>query len=259
MQLADLANLSRYSRMYVSPHLDDAALSCGGAIAAAPADALVITLCTAAPPPGASFNAVAVEFHAEWGLAPAEVMGARLAEDAAAMAILGVDYYYAGMLDAIYRVPDVYDSRATLYRPPVPGDPMTSQVHALLVALHHGAPQATLYLPLGVGDHVDHLAVFEAAASLPTLPVAFYDDLNYALAPGAVEHRLALIGRSLVSECVPIDEPALRSKIAAIAAYASQMDALFGGVTAMTAAITAYHASLHPAHAGYAERVWRSA
>ena len=115
-RLTDLVHrvdLARYTRVYLSPHLDDAALSCGGTIAASPDRALVITLCTA-PPSETNFNAVAVEFHAEWGLAPDEVLHVRRAEDAEAMTILGVDYVYADWLDAIYRMPEAYHSRATL-------------------------------------------------------------------------------------------------------------------------------------------------
>lgn len=255
----DRVDLTRYSRVYLSPHLDDAALSCGGAIAASPAQTLVITLCTAPPPPGTIFNAVAVEFHAEWGLAPDEVLRVRWEEDAAAMELLGVDYVYAGWLDAIYRVPEAYCSRATLYRPPVPDDPLLPQVRDLLTMLMERAPRATIYAPLGAGNHVDHLAVFAAALACPPDRIALYEDINYALTPGAVERRLAEIGQPLVAELAPFDPSALRTKIAAIAAYRSQMAALFGGTTAMEAAITAYHAALARDRGGYAERIWRIA
>lgn len=249
-------DLARYDRVYLSPHLDDAALSCGGAIAVAPERTLVITLCTA-PPPETVFNVVAVEFHAEWGLAPDEVLRVRLAEDAAAMAILGVDSVRIGWLDAIYRMPEAYCSRASLYRSPEPDDPLLPQARDLLTLLIERAPRATIYAPLGVGNHVDHLAVFEAALACPPDRIAFYDDINYALTPGAVERRLAEIGTLLVAELAPFDAAALQTKTAAIAAYRSQMTALFGGTTAMKAAITTYHATLAQSRDGYAERIWR--
>jgi LmbE family N-acetylglucosaminyl deacetylase len=193
--LVNRVDLARYTRVYLSPHLDDAALSCGGTIAASPDRALVITLCTA-PPSETNFNAVAVEFHAEWGLAPDEVLRVRRAEDAEAMTILGVDYVYADWLDAIYRMPEAYHSRATLYRHPLSDDPLLPQVRDLLALLIAHAPQATIYVPLGVGHHVDHLAVFESAVAFPPDRLAFYEDINYALLPGAVEQRLAEIRRT---------------------------------------------------------------
>jgi len=260
-RLTDLVHrvdLARYTRVYLSPHLDDAALSCGGTIAASPDRALVITLCTA-PPSETTFNAVAVEFHAEWGLAPDEVLHVRRAEDAEAMTILGVDYVYADWLDAIYRMPEAYHSRATLYRHPTPDDPLLPQVRDLLALLIAHAPQATIYVPLGVGHHVDHLAVFESAVACPPDRLAFYEDINYALAPGAVEQRLAEIGQTLVAENLAFGASSLQKKIAAIAAYRSQMEALFGGTAAMEAAIAAYHATLAQERDGYAERIWRIA
>lgn len=255
---AGRVELARYTRIYLSPHLDDAALSCGGTIAASPERALVITLCTATPS-ATDFNAVAIEFHAEWGLTPDDVLRVRQAEGAEAMTILGVNYVYTDRLDAIYRMPEAYHSRATLYRHPVSNDPLLPQVRDLIDVLIAHAPQATIYAPLGVGHHVDHLTVFEGAIACPPDRIAFYEDINYALSPGAVEQRLAEIGQTLVAEYLAFDAAALQKKIAAIAAYRSQMDALFGGTAAMEAAIAAYHATLGQAHNGYAERIWRIA
>src|SRR5437773_7157487 len=114
MQFEDLRQIhDGYDHIYLSPHLDDAALSCGGAIARhanAGARVLVVTLCTAAPPAG-PFSDFANAVHQSWGLAPAEVIGARLREDDLALARLDADTYRAGLLDAIYRRPDAYNSR----------------------------------------------------------------------------------------------------------------------------------------------------
>ena len=63
-----------YRHIYLSPHLDDAALSCGGGIAAQRAAGervLVVTFCTGAPAPDMQFSDLAQEFHRKWGLAPA--------------------------------------------------------------------------------------------------------------------------------------------------------------------------------------------
>ena len=76
MRIEDLDQVQGYDHIYLSPHLDDAALSCGGGIAAQRAAgerALVVTLCTAAPAPDMQFSDLALEFHRKWGLAPAEV------------------------------------------------------------------------------------------------------------------------------------------------------------------------------------------
>ncbi len=247
----------RYGAVVLSPHLDDAALSCGALIAnrtAARQPTLVVTFCSAAPDPASQFNTIAREFHAEWNLAPDEVVAARLREDAAAMAALGADYCYAGMTDAIYRAPESYVDRSTLYATPVPDDPLFAEVRRLLRLLLDRAPHATIYAPLAVGDHVDHRVTFAEVLAADHPRAVFYEDINYALIPGAVEARLAAIGRPMVPATADVTA-GMDAKIAAIRAYASQQVALFGDPADMPRQIRDYAAGLLPG--GYGERVWR--
>src|SRR4249919_2584335 len=108
MQIEDLRQIyDGYDHIYLSPHLDDAALSCGGAIARhanAGARVLVVTLCTAAPPPAGPFSRFAQDHYLMWGLAPELAMAEREREDDLALERLDADTYRAGLLDAIYRM-----------------------------------------------------------------------------------------------------------------------------------------------------------
>src|SRR5215213_7233046 len=108
MQLEDLRQIhDGYDHIYLSPHLDDAALSCGGAIARhanAGARVLVVTLCTAAPPPAGPFSEFAQDHHLMWGLVPERAMAEREREDDLALERLNADTFRAGLLDAIYRM-----------------------------------------------------------------------------------------------------------------------------------------------------------
>ncbi|HMQ29347.1 MAG TPA: PIG-L family deacetylase [Chloroflexaceae bacterium] len=214
-----------YDHVYLSPHLDDAALSCGGAIArqrAAGQGVLVVTICTAAPPAGGPFSALARSFHAAWGLSPAEVVAARLREDEAAMAALGADALWAGELDAIYRHPAAYDARETLFGAPAPDDPLLPVLLELIGALRELMPRATLYAPLGAGHHVDHLLTCRAALAAAREPLALYEDFPYVARPGELEGRVAALGLALTPRVTPLDGAAA-PKEAAIGAYASQM------------------------------------
>src|SRR6185503_3764875 len=77
-----------YDHIYLSPHLDDVALSCGGAIArhsATGARVLVVTVCTASPPSAGPFSSFAEATHQLWGLPPDQAMRTRLYEDSVAM------------------------------------------------------------------------------------------------------------------------------------------------------------------------------
>jgi LmbE family N-acetylglucosaminyl deacetylase len=256
MQLVDLDQIhDTYDHIYLSPHLDDAALSCGGAIAqhsSAGGRVLVVTICTA--PSEGPFNRLAQEFHGQWGLAPAQVVRARLREDEQAMERLGADHYWAGMLDAIYRLPAAYDSRDRLFGMPVPTDPLFPAMAQLISELCARAPHANIYAPLGVGSHVDHLITY--AAALGCAPkIAFYEDIPYVLRPGALERRLDDTRGPWVAGVIAIDS-ALARKIGAVELYASQLSELFGGPAAMAQALTAYAEGLFPDEGTYGERLW---
>lgn len=256
MRIHDLHTIdSRYERIFISPHLDDAALSCGGALVQAPS--LVVTICTGAPGADRPMSGLAREIHAEWGLAPEEAVTARLQEDARAMETLAADYYWAGLLDAIYRVPEAYDSRDRLFGDPQPGDPLGPALRRLLEALAGCAPRAQFYAPLGVGRHVDHLLTHAAAReTLPPGRLWFYEDIPYVISdPRGLERRLAKLGGRWEPQTVEIGR-SLERKLDAIAAYASQMEALFGGPAAMRERVADYAASVGP---GGAERLWRPA
>lgn len=271
MHYANLNNLpTHYAHVYLSPHLDDAALSCGGMMArqsAADEAVLVVTLCTAAPPPEGPFSALAEEFHREWGLAPAAVLATRLAEEAAALDLLGADSLTAGMLDAIYRAPALYHSREALFNAPAADDPLHAELAELITALRTRLPKATFYAPLGVGEHVDHQLTGTAAAAYAGAPLAWYEDFPYVAREGALEARMAQIGRRMTAERIVIDLT-LKRKIAAILAYGSQIAELahsqLGRAVSsaeapgvMAEAVTAYARRVGAANGMYGERIWR--
>lgn len=259
MQIEDLRQIhDGYDHIYLSPHLDDAALSCGGAIARhanAGARVLVVTLCTAAPPPDGPFSALAQAEHRGWGLAPAEVISTRLREDDLALEHLDADTYRAGLLDAIYRRPDVYNSRDALFGTPAPDDALLAASRQLIAALHSRAPRATFYAPLGVGNHVDHQIVYAAANDGAGAVMAFYEDFPYMLWAGAFEQRMSALGQPFVASTIDIDTTLTR-KIGAISAYASQLNSLFKEPAAAEQIIRDYAESLRPEHGTYGERVW---
>jgi LmbE family N-acetylglucosaminyl deacetylase len=247
-----------YGHIYLSPHLDDAALSCGGGIAAQHAAGervLVVTFCTAAPAPNMQFSDLALEFHRKWGLRPAEVVAARLREERRALEILNADSYWAGMLDAIYRYPDAYNTRGSLFNTPAADDPLLPELHQLIGGLREHAPDATFYAPLGVGSHVDHLITHAAARAALGDTLLFYEDLPYATRPGALDQRLAALEDSLTSRTIAIDAT-LEQKIDAIKAYASQIGELFGDVDGMVRMMNDYMQGLRPDDGAYGERLW---
>ena len=260
MHTTDLNELSGdYEHVYVSPHLDDAVLSCGGAIATyvqQGARVLVVTLCTAVPA-AEQFGPLAEEFRGDWSLSQEEAVTARLREDLAAMQVVGCDSLWAGLLDSIYRLPFGYDTREKLFGRPDPADPLFGQLREYLAALQTRVPQATWYVPLGVGFHVDHQVVFTVARDVFGDALAYYEDVYYVIEPGELERRMADLNEPMTPSVIDIGT-ALPRKIAAIDCYASQVPELFGGSQAMAQAITGYAERVAELAGYYAERVWRN-
>jgi LmbE family N-acetylglucosaminyl deacetylase len=259
MQLEDLRQIhDGYDHVYLSPHLDDAALSCGGAIARhanAGARVLVVTLCTGTPPPDARLSKFAHDHHLMWGLAAERAMADRQREDDLALERLDADTYRAGLLDAIYRMPELYTGNDRLFGTPAADDSLLDSTRQLLAALHDRLPQATFYAPLGVGNHVDHQIVYAAACEAAGPVVAFYEDFPYVLKPGALEQRVRALGQRFVASTIDIDATLAR-KIGAIGAYASQLGSLFDEPEAMDRIVADYAESLRPDVGTYGERIW---
>ena len=234
-----------YDLVCLSPHLDDAALSCAGTLIMARQAGmrtLVVTVCTAVPPESQTYSALAVEFHAEWGLDHSEAVTVRHGEDRNAMAIMGVDSVWLDFDDAIYRMPNDYYSRETLFADPHPADRLRAQLTPVLrdIAARVQAPR--WLVPAGVGMHVDHLNVLAAAEDvLPKDALALYEEVPYALTPEYLATRRALIQPVLHTTAMG---PALAAKIAAVQSYDSQMAALFGDPATVGQQLTDYHRAI---------------
>lgn len=235
--------------LFLSPHLDDVAFSCGAAVAAlarAGWDAHLVTVFTRSVPDPRGF---ALACQTSKGLAPdVDYMALRRAEDAAAACALGVAS--ARWLDHAEAPHRGYDSAPALFAGVHAGDadawrPVAADVAALAGALD----PALVFAPQAIGGHVDHrhvvtavahVAAARAAAGRP-LAVAWYRDTPYIIRhPGAAPPApLPDPGAPLGELALPADAAALAAKLDACAAYASQLGFQFGGEPAMRAALTA--------------------
>jgi hypothetical protein len=171
--------LERYDSVYLSPHLDDVALSCPCTLlreVEAGARVLVATLFSHPGP-------------ADAGAFRRDDYAARWAEDARAMAVLGADFLHAGLLDAPFRCSLYHNFEGILFGRD-PGDAATlEQAKAVVAEILERAKPQRVYAPLGVGEHIDHRLTHEAAppGSL------FYEDRPYAFVRDAVALRLAVL------------------------------------------------------------------
>ncbi|MGE5104008.1 MAG: PIG-L deacetylase family protein [Betaproteobacteria bacterium] len=198
-------------RLFVSPHLDDAVLSCGELIASSPA-ALVVTVFAGRP----SRPTPRTPWDAACGFGPDDdPIAARRGEDRAALDVLGARPLWLDFVDDQY------------------GDPRPAATIAAVLAdtVAHEAP-GEVYVPLGL-FHADHLRASEAAlAVLPqftNLAWRAYADAIYRRIEGAVDermHALADAGIAFTPVTPRYAAEAQARKREAVACYASQLQGL---------------------------------
>lgn len=241
--------------IYLSPHLDDAVFSCGGRIALqvrAGMGVWVVTVCTGSA--GGSLSEFARALHEYWGLAETDAPAARREEDRAALALLGATPIHWEFPDGIYRrAPDgrvLYPDYDALWGAIAEEDGALREELTRRIA---GLPSsAVLCVPLGVGAHVDHRLVRQAAEATGR-PLVYYEDYPYAGKPGRVEQALA--EGVWESEEVRLDETALEAKIAAARCYRSQISSFWADEADLAAHFRAYAAEVGDGNP--AERYWR--
>jgi LmbE family N-acetylglucosaminyl deacetylase len=105
-----------------------------------------------------------------------------------------------GMADAASR-PGYAELREALFGRPAVQDESLGETVALLDEIFRRTQARQIYLPLGVGGHVDHRITHEAGLrALPLQPgrdIFFYEERPEALVPGAVRMRLGQLGARL--------------------------------------------------------------
>ncbi len=244
-----MANIkSFYNAIYLSPHLDDAALSCGGQIWADTAvsqSSLVVTV-MAGDPPQETHSEYVDSLHERWNLAAggAAAAAARRQEDMAACRVLGSDYWHWDVPDCIYRHHAVtgdpfYVSDAAIFGDIHPQEMgLVEQLARLIAAL---PAHERLVVPLSAGHHVDHQLV-RLAAERSARPdrLVYYEDYPYVRDEAALAAVIPAGTGDWQAQVVPLTAAAVASKIEAIAAFQSQLSTFFNGRADLAAQITNY-------------------
>lgn len=225
--------------IYLSPHLDDVALSVGGLLweqSQAGERVSVWTICGGNPPPG-DYSPFAESLHTRWQTG-AEAMQARRTEDTEACQILGAATVHFDIPDCIYRRSPkteeyLYASEESLWIPVHPDEEtLIDQISAQMKAqLPSGA---NVVCPLTLGDHVDH-RLTRAAAERLGIPLWFYADYPYLL-----EAENLKMVEKLQSTLTPISPEGLLAWQNAVAAHKSQISTFWGSRDEMEMAIQTY-------------------
>jgi LmbE family N-acetylglucosaminyl deacetylase len=254
-----------YQRVYLSPHLDDAALSCGGRIyqeRRAGLPVLVVTVMAGDPPLEAMDVSFVAALHTRWELdSHSNPVAARRAEDREALSILDAAGLYWEWPDCIYRRHSqtgdlMYQSEATLFGPVHPAEKALIEELARRLTDLPLASGGQVYAPLTVGGHVDHRLVRHAAEMWgpPQGKLVYYEDYPYVERSEALAMVLG-DGSGWWAQVIPLDGQALTVKAAAVACYRSQLSTFFASEAEITRRLQAY-AAVAGGGNGWAERYW---
>ena len=237
--------------IYLSPHLDDAAYSCGGLIHQQVQQGTAVeiwTLFAGQFTPGA-LSPFTKAIHQRWGTGD-ESITARRAEDARACTLLGASPRYFDFLDVIYRTNPISKqaeiiNNEDLFRNRLPSDDelirsITSSLQNALRSEH----DFQLCIPLGLGNHIDHTLAHCAAENLPGLQrPAYYADFPYVL-----QNTLTVSKKNPTT--FPLNTTDIIAWCDAIALYASQASTFWPDDQAMRNQVQAYW------HQSGGSRIW---
>ncbi len=218
-----------YDCVYLSPHLDDAVLSCGGRIweqVQAGLKVLIVTFMGGDAPE--LLSPFARRFHLMCAL-DEQAMAIRREEDLKVCRQLGVDARHFLLHDAIYRRNGstfMYPSHRAVMRNLHPADTIVAQELASLmdrIPLH-----TERVAPLAIGGHVDHQLVRRAAERRWGRNLLFYEDFPYAM-KWMSAWKATRPHTHWEPVHVRLSEEAVQARIDGISGYESQIEMLFGG------------------------------
>ena len=223
--------MSPPTALFLSPHLDDVAFSCGGTVARLAALGWRCVVATVFTRSVSGSTGFALACQLDKGLpAEADYMAIRRDEDRAFAAAVGAETDWLDLPEAPHRG---YASAQALFGPPREDDGVGPDVEAAIAEAIRRCAPAHVFAPLGLGGHVDHRHVALAVRrGVRSAPVAWYRDAPYALRTGA--------GAADAASAVSLDAAALAAKLAGCAAYRTQLAFQWGGVAAMRAALADY-------------------
>ncbi len=228
--------------IYISPHLDDAALSCGGLIweqAAAGQTTSVWTICAGDPPSG-PLSPFAEHIHERWETGR-EAVSQRREEDIRSCVQMRAAYRHFSIPDCIYRGSSepFYNTEESLFGSIHPDEERLivglSEELGRLIPL-----EAHVVCPLSIGGHVDH-QLARAAVEKIGQRLWYYADVPYIW--GRMDELTKLEQEGWLFERFTVSDTGLRAWEAAITEYRTQISTFWKDTAEMCAAIEAYCSS----------------
>ena len=183
--------MKKYDVLYLSPHFDDAALSCGGSIhqqGRTGHSVLVTTLFGGPPPQDMPLSPLALKLHENTCGKESRVTEIRQQEDSKAMTALKATGHCFHFPCCTYRGRAkqeewFYSELKAMYGEIHPEDKkILNRLCQDVEELVHKIEPRIIYAPLGIGNHIDHQLTHAVAVQLASSgkTVAYYEDYPYA-------------------------------------------------------------------------------
>jgi LmbE family N-acetylglucosaminyl deacetylase len=248
--------------IYIGAHLDDIILSCAGTITqqAAKGESVAALTVFAGSPEETPETALVQELHQRWREAfdtdtsRIDINAVRRGEDILAFATIshGIEVVHHTLTDCIYRLhpqtgEPLYASEVGIFGAVHPADPALDDLSA--------APQVpdetTLYIPLAVGNHVDHQIIRQSVEGwgLPTDRLTYYEDFPYVMGEGELEKAIDMADGWEATVNAMADDT-LQVKKDAVLQYVSQISTFWQSSDELVAMLLE-----HNQHTG-GERFW---
>ncbi|SDN91713.1 N-acetylglucosaminyl deacetylase, LmbE family [Methylobacterium phyllostachyos] len=219
----------------LSPHLDDAAFSCGGLLAHLAQGGWRVVMATLFTGSVADPKGFALACQLDKGLsAEIDYMALRRGEDIEAAVALGIaPPVHLPFREAPHRG---YGSAPELFSETRPDDGIAADLAPAIAELIAAQTPDLLLAPQAIGGHVDHVQAVRALRGLdPRPPILWWRDFPYTVREAAPREPLAALFAELPEATVTLDPDAQARKRSACAAYASQIGFQFGGAAGLDA------------------------
>lgn len=264
LPLLERFDWSDFERVVIlSPHLDDAALSCGGLLHCLQGrvSTLVVSICCGTLRILAADGSSKLP-HRRGHASPR----LRRREDIAAMHSVNADFVHLSFADGIYRRSPltgklIYrNERERWVSPRVEDMAHIEELYLVLRRLCLDLGSILLLSPMGIGHHVDHQITAQVAVRLAAAGAAllFYEDFPYVadarIGRGDQDGPREALARLQLAPAkhfaLPVD---VEGKMALLRHYATQVPALFGDDDGMRARIVGHRHGSVPS-----ELYWRA-
>lgn len=221
--------------LFISPHLDDVAFSCGGTLVKLAGEnwrTILVTIFTKSVVNPTSF---ALACQTDKGLsAEVDYMKLRRAEDINFSRIANAaELFHLDFAEAPHRG---YNSAPELFAGIKSGDEIWRDVGGELNRFQADR----IFAPQGIGNHVDHLQTIKAVLSLNRKTQVFwYRDTPYAIRnPKAAPTDL--LPKNLIETASDVSQT-IEQKIAGCAVYTTQINFQFGGAEKLKVDLQGFH------------------